>query len=470
MVKWRAVLILACYIAVVVMGQTYNYDIMKASERIGSCRIEMEKRGGGYFIRKNAEITQGQDVQSVEEEIIVDGNWIPEDYSLDAESKVGKVSLNLDFTDKGVQISGKLGMGEVNQLIETEDDVSIWSERICMTSALILLPRLDYTVMGRETEFPVILPENMELDVVSLTVKSHTEQGYLVNGSVPGGWEFEAWFDPEKKYIAKYSVKGGYSAVPAQEEKNVSADLPAGYNPIPPMLLQDSEFLSRLRNTENLTAVMSFIYPEEIAERLYLNRFSQEFAGVITAGEVSGNIEVNKMGHKVTNAPDWPLYYDLRGVDEMYLMPERGIDSDDPDIKERSDKTVKPAKTMWDAARAINLWVYRNVEYAKVTAGASETFESLQGDSRAKSLLCAAMCRSVGIPARIVSGVLYAEGPTDHSWVEVYLGEEVGWGPMDPTLGEADDINAAHISLWLGTQMPPVYAKDITFENVNLEY
>jgi transglutaminase-like putative cysteine protease len=151
-------------------------------------------------------------------------------------------------------------------------------------------------------------------------------------------------------------------------------------------------------------------------------------------------------------------------------MPERDIDSDDPQIIDRAEKTVKPAKTLWDAARAINLWVYRNIEYAEITGSASETFKTMKGDSRAKALVCAALCRAAGIPARIVTGIIYAEGPTDHTWVEVYLGEEAGWGPIDPTLGEADRINAAHISLWLGTPQPPVYAKDVALDGVNVSY
>ncbi len=470
MAKWRAVLILIFAIVLVIPAQPYNYDIMKNGRKVGSCVVEMDKRGGGYFIRKNAQIAEGNETQTVSEEIIVNGDWIPEDYKLEVESNAGEVSLDLDFTEDGIQVSGKLGMGEINQLLKTDGEVSVWSNRICMTSALLLLPKVDFTVMNQVNEFPVIILEKLEQDVVTLTVKSHEENGYLVQGSAPGGWEFDAWFDPQKNYISRYSVKGGYEAIPTvKEEEAIATGLPKGYNPLPPLLLKDSAFLERLNDIDNLTAQMSFVYPEEIVERLYLNRFSQEFAGVISAGQVSGNVEVKKMGHKVTNTPDWPLYYDLKGVDEVYLMPERGIDSDDPDIKERADKSVKPVLTLWDAARAINLWVYRNVEYTKITGSAMNTFKTLEGDSRAKSLLCTAMCRSVGIPARIVTGVLYAEGPTDHTWVEVYLGEEAGWGPLDPTIGEADKINAAHISLWLGTQLPPVYAKDIAFENVKLK-
>ena len=59
---------------------------------------------------------------------------------------------------------------------------------------------------------------------------------------------------------------------------------------------------------------------------------------------------------------------------------------------------------------------------------------------------------------------LYADVPLDHSWVEVFLGQEIGWAPMDPTTGEVDKISARHISIWIGEEKPPTYAKDITLD------
>ncbi len=456
-----------CLLALVsvVAAQSFQYDIIKGGTKAGNCEIQMTQRGAGYLLTNNATVKEGSAEQKISEQIIVGGSWLPEDYRLAVEGIESPIALNVVFADGKASVSGKLGMGELNQTIDAAE-VSVWSDRLSIASLLILLPQVDYSVVGQINEFSVLLPEKLEKGIVSITVTGAADKGYAVSGTTPGGWEFDAWFDPQAKYITKYTVKGGYEFVPAKEEQVKDASLPQGYNPLPIMIMEDEDFLERLEGISNLTGAMAFSFPPEHAERLYLNRFSQEFAGVISAGEVSGSIEVKKMGHKVTNTPDWPLYYDLRGVDEKYMMPERDIDSDDPEILDRAERTVKPAVTLWDAARAINLWVFRNVEYNKVSGSAAETFRSLEGDSRAKSLLCAALCRSVGIPARIVSGVLYAEGPTDHTWVEVYLGEEAGWGPMDPTLGEADKINAAHISIWLGAQVPPVFAKSIAFEGI----
>ncbi len=451
-------------------AQSVEYDIFAEDKVIGSCKIEMSKRGGGYFIRKTGEITDAQGHRTVAEEMVVTANWFPEDYSLQATSPEGETTLRGSFSDTGVELSGKLGMGEIMQTLESGERLSVWSELICMSSALILLPRVDYTVTGQPFEFPVVIPEKMELGSVILTTTRQEGDEYIVHGGVPGGWEFDVWFDPSKNMISKYGLKGGYEVRLTSDRVKPGIDAkPPGYNPLTEMILDDSDFIERLGRVKHLTSNMSMSFPAEAAERLYLNSFSQEFAGEITSEIASGSVEVKKIGHKVTNTPDWPLYYPLKGVEDFYTMPERGIDSDDPNIKSRAEKTVNPALTLWDAARAINLWVYRNIEYSETMGGAKETFESLEGNSRSKALLCVAMCRAMDIPARIVQGVLYAEGPTDHAWVEVYLGEIAGWGPLDPTLGEADKINATHISLWLGTTLPPIFAKDIDFENTVLE-
>jgi transglutaminase-like putative cysteine protease len=317
-------------------------------------------------------------------------------------------------------------------------------------------------------KFPVALPEKMEVSEITLTVTSQENGVFNVRGERVGGMQFEAKYDPVKKVLSKFDLSGGYEARPKAEGPKLAA-LPEGYHPLNNSMLGDNAFMTKLRDMKKLTGNISFNIPEGSANKLYLIRFSQEFAGKVDATSVAGIFTSKKMGHKVTNTPNWPLNYPLSGVEEQYGMPERGIDSDDAAIGERAGKIVAPAETAWDAARAIGLWVYRNVQYAEVSGGASETFKSLKGDSRAKALLCAAMCRSVGIPARVVIGLLWADGPTDHTWVEVWLGEKAGWGPLDPTTNEADKIGASHISLWLGPELPSVLAKDVTIENAVAE-
>lgn len=75
------------------------------------------------------------------------------------------------------------------------------------------------------------------------------------------------------------------------------------------------------------------------------------------------------------------------------------------------------------------------------------TLNSKNGTCRDYSRFFIAVCRSVGIAARFVSGYLYGNKMQEHelhAWVEVYL-PGAGWRGFDPTEGRAIINN--HISL-----------------------
>lgn len=63
--------------------------------------------------------------------------------------------------------------------------------------------------------------------------------------------------------------------------------------------------------------------------------------------------------------------------------------------------------------------------------------ENGYGDCGSQSMFFAALCRSVGIPARALGGMLLTPGsPSGHFWAEFYL-PNYGWVPVDPTIDEA---------------------------------
>jgi transglutaminase-like putative cysteine protease len=60
------------------------------------------------------------------------------------------------------------------------------------------------------------------------------------------------------------------------------------------------------------------------------------------------------------------------------------------------------------------------------------------------------MLRSLGIPSRLVGGILYVGGKFgQHNWVEVEA-TPGKWVPFDPTTGEVERFSASHITLWHG--------------------
>ena len=92
-------------------------------------------------------------------------------------------------------------------------------------------------------------------------------------------------------------------------------------------------------------------------------------------------------------------------------------------------------------------------------ASAAEVAQSRQGDCSEHAVLAAAMCRTVGIPARIVCGVVYTDmflGKQSifggHMWAEVYL--DGNWYGLDATRSEQQGFGPGHIALSHGNGDP----------------
>jgi hypothetical protein len=303
-------------IAVTLSAVEFSYLLTKDGDVYGDCKIELSQRGGGYFIDVEAKATAGDAVRTVNERITVDSEWLPTDYALSISSPEGDNRIAAKFNESGVEFTGKLGMGEVQTSVESTSPLSVWSEDIGIISVIALLGRMDYSSAGKSV-FDVVMPRSMGKTSVTLSVTGQEKTFQIVHGERDGGWVFDALYDPNKNILSKLTVKEGFEAAIVDVGKTESIEtVLEGYHPLTTMMLSDSDFLKRIGNIVNLQCNLAFNIPESEFERLYLNHFSQEFAGEITLTRAIGSIEVKKMGHKVTNAPDWPLYYPLKGYDE----------------------------------------------------------------------------------------------------------------------------------------------------------
>jgi transglutaminase-like putative cysteine protease len=129
------------------------------------------------------------------------------------------------------------------------------------------------------------------------------------------------------------------------------------------------------------------------------------------------------------------------------------VESSAPAIRELSAKLVKGQPDAWAAARAVNRWVYENVEknYGTSSDRATDVLRQRKGDCTEHSLLTVSLLRAAGIPARRVDGLVYLRQSDDvpafywHEWVEAWVGE---WVQMDPTFNE-DVALATHLALGL---------------------
>ncbi len=102
------------------------------------------------------------------------------------------------------------------------------------------------------------------------------------------------------------------------------------------------------------------------------------------------------------------------------------------------------------AALRLMRWVHAHVEQRLVPGvpSALETLQSGLGDCNEHSTLFAALARSVGVPTRIVVGLVYREGRFGyHAWNEV-LGEG-GWVSVDATWNQMP-VSVGHVAFLRG--------------------
>lgn len=94
-------------------------------------------------------------------------------------------------------------------------------------------------------------------------------------------------------------------------------------------------------------------------------------------------------------------------------------------------------------------WVNDSVAKA-VTLGVPNALaiaRSRKGDANEHTQLFVALSRSIGVPARFVSGLMYLNGKFYyHSWAEVWLGD---WVAVDPTFGQFP-ADASHLRFVIG--------------------
>lgn len=131
---------------------------------------------------------------------------------------------------------------------------------------------------------------------------------------------------------------------------------------------------------------------------------------------------------------------------------EEAIGSD-PDIDNVAIDLVGAETNTRTKARILYQWVAENISYDQekaqalednsfgVRSGAQEAFSSKKGVCFDKACLYVAMCRTVGVPVRLLTGLAY-DGKCwqDHSWNEIYDSEEDRWITVDTTFGNEDAV------------------------------
>jgi transglutaminase-like putative cysteine protease len=137
-------------------------------------------------------------------------------------------------------------------------------------------------------------------------------------------------------------------------------------------------------------------------------------------------------------------------VDPQFLKSNPLVTSDDLRVRSRAQTVTRGVEDPWEKAKRINQWVFQNIRsknFKVAFAPANDVVRDLAGDCTEHAVLTAAMCRAVGVPARVVIGLIYVdelEGFGYHMWDEVYVNKR--WVALDPSWNQTD-VDAVHIKL-----------------------
>ncbi|MFH1202503.1 MAG: transglutaminase-like domain-containing protein [Candidatus Omnitrophota bacterium] len=134
---------------------------------------------------------------------------------------------------------------------------------------------------------------------------------------------------------------------------------------------------------------------------------------------------------------------------QEFLQSSDFIQANDKEIIRQARQIVGNKTNALDAALLLNKWVFKTLrKFPTISVPSSiEVLHSKEGDCNEHTYLFVALARSLGIPAKILVGLIFRDGRFFyHAWPAVFVGE---WLSLDPTFGQ-DNADATHIRLLEG--------------------
>lgn len=214
-----------------------------------------------------------------------------------------------------------------------------------------------------------------------------------------------------------------------------------------------------LENVNSVKSITYYLSPTSKAAKLMIPstdnqsvRFKKDGSVVVTVEPVAAPVGVR---------------FPYKGRDKTILeatKPTRFLQSDRKEIIDLARRAIGDTKDAAEAVKRIEAFVGDYVENRSLSVGyasAAEVAASRQGDCSEFSVLTAAMCRAVGIPAQVVMGIAYVKdfaGFQDrfggHAWVRAYVGGK--WVGLDASFKGAGlgGYGAGHIAEAFGNGAP----------------
>ena len=291
--------------------------------------------------------------------------------------------------------------------------------------------------------FDFLKPVKTEIEIEvqdTLTYQSEEKQVYVLRQTMDmmNGITTKAWLDTDGVSYRTQTPMMGFSMVTTKTDKEAALGdteevdivlktriLPSGKHPT--------------RNARNFEADVK-LTSGSIADTIMSNSRQK----LEVNSEQAGRLSIQVPTVAAEDCPDLPI----QDAEGKYLGASAYIQTDAPAIRAKTEEILDGEINSWRAAEKLCQWVHTAITEKKMSGGFGSSLtvlETLSGDCTEHTVLFIALARAAGIPARICSGIAFAQQDAFnyHFWAEVYVGR---WVQMDPTWGQTI-ADANHIQL-----------------------
>ncbi len=421
---------------------------------IGYNHLAIEPRGNEYFLTDEMVLRVNLLGQVSEIRMFMKGtldmDWAIQDLNFDLNSDAASFSTTVHRTGQKLKVMIRTGDQRITREIALSQPPYLYTEPVLGEKL-----RKQGIKPGLKLSIPVFEPLTQAFDMVSLKVQE-LEKVKLIKGEADAfkvaetfrGQTEYLWITQEGEVVKEYHPSG-FTALKIDRETALKLLSEAGSGLTPDLI--------------SALAVPSDRYIENSRQVKYLKVKIKgaELAGLDLdgAGQKADGRTVEILAE---NLPAAGYQLPFSGDQELtkYLQPDWQVQSDAEPIIRQAREIIGPETDSVKAVSLLEQWVSRYVEDSMVVSipSAVSVLEQKKGACKEHTVLFTALARSVGIPSRMVSGLVYSDaylikGFYYHAWSEVYLTDPEGkngkWVRVDPTFSQFP-ADATHLRLKAG--------------------
>jgi len=311
-------------------------------------------------------------------------------------------------------------------------------EPLYPASALALLPVLRGLRVGSRFDWLVFNGEAQSLDRASQQIESY-ETSDLFSGAAFRvstellGLSSTTWIDAKGRPVLELGLNG--VVVSALEEEAVAKGYLASAALNKDEVILDWSLIKAVLPLADARQAryLRFVLPR--SERMPPSDLRQQCRR--EAADVLCEIDATRLGASEPSDAD--------------LRPTITVQAGDPMIRALALTITAEKKPVTEKIDAVLAWLEQNIRKEPIDAfSALDVLDTRRGECQGHTYLYAALMRSLGVPTRVVNGLVYAQdyrGFLYHTWAETLDGGS--WIAVDPTFNQTR-ADATHIALARG--------------------